>query len=82
MVKLERYAMKTKLLKQKTIDVAAVAVMSLLAACATTSASQAASTNPTMQPKSRASSVITKRDGNNENQLTAREIWGWESLED
>jgi hypothetical protein len=74
--------MKTKLLKQNTINVAAVAFVSLLAACATTSSPQLTTAHLTIQEKRSSSPVVAERNADNGNQLTAREVWGWESLAD
>ena len=72
--------MKTNTLKQQAINVAAMAFVSLLGACATTSSPQPASA--TIQTNGGRSPIVAKAERANGNLLTAREIWGWEPLVD
>jgi hypothetical protein len=78
----EKKPMKDGLLKQGAINLAMVAVASLLGACATTTSSQAENKGLPTRQRSSASPLVTKGYAGNGDPVTVKQTWGWSPFED
>jgi hypothetical protein len=74
--------MKDGLVKQGAINLAIVAVASLLGACATTTSLQAENTDLPTRQRGSASPPVTKGYAGNGDPVTVKQTWGWSPFED
>jgi hypothetical protein len=69
--------MKNTLLKQGTINLALIGLVSLLGACATSTSPRVENQNSVAQQRSNSGPLVTRGYAGNGNNFTVRQVYGW-----